>query len=160
MKEVWKDIPMYADIYEVSNLGRVRSKVTGTTSKGYPNHKGYLRAYIYLNGMVKKEFVHRLVALAFLPNPNGYPQVNHKDECKTNNCVENLEWCTGEYNRNYGTHKPICKSVEIDGKYFTSTTECAKYLKIPSGTLSGYLRGLRTMPEDLRVRNLKYAKNS
>lgn len=156
MKEVWKDIPMYANIYEVSNLGRVRSKVTGLITKGYPNHKGYLRAYIYLDGMVKKEFVHRLVAITFLPNPNNYPQVNHKDEDKTNNRLDNLEWCTSDYNNTYGSRSI---QVEVDGKSFLSMSKCAEYLGIPSGTLSSYLRGVHPMPKALQLRNLKLAKN-
>lgn len=159
MKEVWKDIPMYEGIYEVSTFGRVRSKVTGSITIGYPNHKGYLRAYIYLNGMMKKEFVHRLVAITFLPNPNNYPQVNHKDEDKTNNRVDNLEWCTCEYNNNYGTRSNHGVSVEVDGITFPSITKCAKYLGVPCGTLNGYLRGDHKMPEDLMNRNLSYARS-
>lgn len=164
MKEVWKDIPMYAGIYEVSNFGKVRSKVTGSITKGYPNHKGYLRAYIYLNGMVKKEFVHRLVALTFLPNPNNYPQVNHKDEDKTNNRIDNLEWCTCEYNNNYGSHNEnvsvtLGTPVVIDGIEFSSISKCAKYLNLPVSTINNYLTGKNKMPMSFKQRGLDYAKN-
>ena len=158
MKEVWKDIPMYADIYEVSNFGRVRSKVTGHIIKCYPNHKGYLRVVIHLNGRIKKEMVHRLVALTFIPNPNNYPQINHKDECKTNNMVDNLEWCTCEYNTNYGTRSKHSKPVEVDGIKFPSTKKCAEYLGLPCGTVSHYLRGERQLPHELKNRNLKYVE--
>ena len=163
MKEVWKDIPMYAGIYEVSNLGQVRSKITGAIAKCGFNHKGYLRAYLYLNGRVKKEFIHRLVALTFIPNPNGYPYVNHKDECKTNNRVDNLEWCTAEYNNNYGDHNnrvsaTLGTPVEVDGKLFTSITKCAKYLDLPVSTVNNYLTGRCAMPIGLASRNLQFAK--
>lgn len=159
MKEVWTDIPVYKGIYEVSNLGRVRSKVTGQLNTLYKNKKGYLITKIYLNGQFKNERVHRLVALTFIPNPNNLPQVNHIDECKTNNCVDNLEWCTCEYNVDYGTHSNHCKKVEIDGIVFPSISKCAKYLGVPHGTLSGYLKHNRKMPKELSIRNLKYAKS-
>jgi hypothetical protein len=160
MKEIWKDVPMYEGIYEVSNLGRVKSKTTGQLSTLCKNKKGYLIAKIYLNGQVKNERVHRLVAMTFIPNPDNLPQVNHIDECKTNNCVDNLEWCTCEYNVDYGTHSNHCKKVEIDGVVFSSINKCAKYLGIPHGTLSGYLKEGHYMPEEFVMRNLKYAENS
>ena len=160
MKEVWKDIPMYANIYEVSNLGRVRSKVTGLITKGYPNHKGYLRAYIYLNGMVKKEFVHRLVAITFLPNPNNYPQVNHIDYDKTNNRLDNLEWCTGEQNIQHSIEHLNCRAVYCDGKIFRSVNECCRYFKVAETTMRSWLNGQRKMPKFYQDCGLSYAKNS
>ena len=87
------------------------------------------------NGKVKAELIHRLVAIAFIPNPNELPQVNHKDENKDNNCADNLEWCDTKYNNTYGTRlyraaesckKPIY-CVELD-KVFDSGTEAAKEL--------------------------------
>lgn len=160
MKEVWKDIPMYAGIYEVSNLGRVRSKVTGLITTGHPNHKGYLRAYIYLNGMVKKEFVHRLVAMAFLPNPNHYPQVNHVDYNRTNNRVDNLEWCTGEQNVRHSIDHLNGKAVYCDGKIFRSVRECCRQYNVPDTTMRSWLNGQRKMPKCYQDRGLSYAKNS
>jgi hypothetical protein len=162
MKEVWKDIPMYEGIYEVSSTGKVRSKVTGKLTTTQVNKKGYEIARIYLNGLCKNERVHRLVAFAFLPNPNDYPQINHKDENKLNNCVDNLEWCDADYNNHYGTHiirssmnQP--KPVEVDGIEFSSITKCSKYLNVPHSTLNNYLRKPHTMPFDLKKRNLKFA---
>ena len=67
------------------------------------DYKGYLRLNLCKEGKQKPFKVHRLVAQAFIPNPNNFPQVNHKDENKENNCITNLEWCTNEYNHNYGT---------------------------------------------------------
>lgn len=118
MKEIWKDIPNYEGLYEVSNFGRVKSKDRtllharcGTqTRKGKllsaaKSTSGYLRVTLCKNNKTKTFSVHRLVAITFIPNPNNFPQVNHLDEDKTNNCVSNLEWCTQAYNNKYGTRE-------------------------------------------------------
>ena len=160
MKEVWKDIPLYKGIYEVSNLGKVRSKVTGKLATTFKSKKGYIVANIYLNGRCKHERVHRLVAITFIPNPNNYPQVNHKDEVKTNNCVTNLEWCDCEYNNYYGTHTERSsmhtpKEVEVDGVKFKSISKCARYLGLHHSTLNNYLIGKTKVPSWLQNRNLQ-----
>lgn len=108
-QEIWKPVDGFEDLYEVSNLGRVKSlnyHLTGKERiiKPFKNKKGYLRVNLFRNGKQKKFLVHRLVATAFIPNPNNLPQVNHRDEVKTNNFVENLEFCDAKYNANYGTH--------------------------------------------------------
>ena len=106
-EEIWKDIKGYEG-YQVSNFGNVRSLNYNKTKKikilipSLDNY-GYNYLLLYKNSKRKHFTVHRLVAQAFIPNPNNLPQVNHKDEDKTNNCVENLEWCTNKYNCNYGT---------------------------------------------------------
>lgn len=101
MEEIWKSIPGFED-YTVSNLGRVMNK-HGRIMK-LSNHKqGYKLIGLKKDKKLYCRQVHRLVALAFIPNPDNLPQVNHKDECKTNNCVDNLEWCDAKYNINYGT---------------------------------------------------------
>ena len=110
--EVWKDVVGYEGLYKVSNKGNVFSverlnlrgrKIGGRILKPRYDKDGYVKVALYKNGMVKHKRLHRLVAEAFIPNPNNFPQVNHLDEVKDNNNVNNLEWCTREYNVNYGT---------------------------------------------------------
>ena len=108
MQETWKKIDGYNGKYLISNYGRLKSfaqdKKNGKIKTGNLTHKGYLAVLLYDSKGNKKWFpVHRLVASAFIDNPEGLPQVNHRDEVKTNNHVDNLEWCTNEYNINYGT---------------------------------------------------------
>ena len=110
MKEMWKDIPGYERLYQVSNLGNVRSLNYNRTGeikllKQIPDKGGYKTIQLCKNGKPKHCKIHRLVAMAFIPNPNNLPAVNHKDENPSNNNVNNLEWCTIAYNNNYGTKK-------------------------------------------------------
>lgn len=106
MEEEWKDIEGYENKYQVSNLGRVKSLKSNIIMKQNLNKK-YNRYSIMLwkNGKSKRFWVARLVAKAFVfnPNPDIFTQVNHKDENKTNNNSDNLEWCTVAYNNTYGT---------------------------------------------------------
>ena len=122
MEEVWKDVPGYDGIYQVSNLGNVR---TVKMMKPFKIWNGYSVVSFYKDGKEKHQLIHRLVAQAFLENPNNLPQVNHKDENKENNVVDNLEWCTRSYNRHYGTSiqrmiKNKSKKISqysLDGKF-------------------------------------------
>ena len=125
--EIWKDIEGYSGIYRVSNLGRVISynrNKEGVFLTPCDNNNGY--QYVSLGrGVENRRYIHRLVATHFLPNPNNLPEVNHKDENKTNNMIwvnedgsidynkSNLEWCTHKYNINYGSHNDrLCKPVD------------------------------------------------
>ena len=92
---------------EVSDSGEVRNRETGYVLKPW-RHKGYPAVDIRCNGKKKKAFVHRLVAEAFIPNPDNLPCVNHKDENKANNNADNLEWCTVQYNNAYGSRQTMC----------------------------------------------------
>lgn len=92
------------DGYMITTTGKIYSLKRKKILKPWKNDNGYLVVGLYDNLGMHNLKVHRLIAEAFIPNPNNYPQVNHKDEDKTNNCVENLEWCNSKYNINYGSH--------------------------------------------------------
>lgn len=109
MSEIWKAIEGYGGKYEVSNLGRVRKGEKSVSQ--YKDCNGYMRISLYKDGKQRGVKVHRLVAMAFIPNPDNLPMINHKDEVKTNNHVDNLEWCTNKYNCNYGTVKERLDAV-------------------------------------------------
>lgn len=113
MVEIWKDIKGYEGLYQVSNLGNIKSlnynrKGISKILKQGLEKGGYLRISLSKNKKSKTKAVHRLVAEAFIPNPDNLPQVNHKNEDKTDNNVNNLEWCNVSYNINYGTRTERC----------------------------------------------------
>lgn len=111
--EIWKDISGYEGYYQVSNFGRVKRLPRHKASDKRETHNnirkpklepsGYLSVNLSKDNKARTYLIHRLVALAFIPNPNNLPQVNHKSEIKTENFVENLEWCDQRYNNCYGT---------------------------------------------------------
>ena len=107
MEEIWKNIEGYPN-YQVSNMGRIKRLSTGyyrrteKILKPQLQNNGYLHIKLSQKDKTKCILVHRLVAQVFIPNPNNLPQVNHINEDKTDNRVENLEWCTQKYNINYG----------------------------------------------------------
>ena len=105
MDEIWRDIEGYKGLYQISNKGRVKRlyKASERILKLHDNGRGYLRVALTKESSLKFIMIHRLVAQAFIPNPNNLPEINHRDENKKNNCVENLEWCDRVYNINYGT---------------------------------------------------------
>ena len=127
--EKWRPIEGYEGLYEVSNYGDVKSMDYNHTGKEKilrtQINRGYVQVALTTNNKQKRFYVHRLVAQAFIPNPDNLPQVNHKDEVKTNNSVDNLEWCTVKYNNNYGTaiersHKSQLKPIKqytLDGEF-------------------------------------------
>lgn len=107
MKEIWKDIKGFEGRYMVSNLGRVKSIKYRHHNKieilKQENNNNYKRVCLFTKDGKRKHFkVHKLVAMTFIPNPNNYNEINHKDENPHNNCVINLEWCNRSYNINYG----------------------------------------------------------
>ena len=108
MKELWKPFPGYEDLYRISNYGRVMSFAKGKPRILKPiaeRRNGYNMVTLYrkFGEPGQKVRIGRAVALAFIPNPDNLPCVNHKDEIKTNDRADNLEWCTKAYNTNYGT---------------------------------------------------------
>lgn len=100
--EEWRDIHGYEGLYQVSNFGRVKNCVRKTLKTIRTSVNGYGYVVLSKNCKQKLHLVHRLVAEAFIPNPDNLPQVNHKDENKLNNIYCNLEWCSAKYNINYG----------------------------------------------------------
>jgi len=112
MIEIWKDVKGYEGLYQVSNMSRIRNQ-KGHILSPADNGNGYLRFSLSSgNRAYKTNYLHRLVAVAFIPNPNNLPEVNHKDEDKSNNWIDNLEWCNVSYNRSYGTRKERCGIVK------------------------------------------------
>lgn len=124
MQEIWKDIEGYEGLYQVSNLGNVRSlnwAKRGIVKNLYlkKQNRGYLHVELAKNGVRKSATVHRLVAMAFIPNPGNLPLINHKDENPLNNRAENLEWCDCSYNSGYSLsrHPERAKNKKATEKY-------------------------------------------
>lgn len=177
MTEYWKDIKDYEGLYQVSNYGRVKSLNWHRTGeervlKGQKVGSGYLHIGLCKNGKKKHFKIHRLVAQAFIPNPDNLPEVNHKDENPSNNFVGtkennfkdgNLEWCTAKYNINYGSrnervvkkltgvynNKTKSKTViqlRMDGslvRIWPSVMEIQRQTGYSPGSISGCCRGER-----------------
>lgn len=164
MIEEWKDIVGYEGLYQVSNLGRIKSLGRyvnnnggleyreGKIMKSAKNNNDYLFIGLWKDGIRKNHTIHRLVAQAFIDNPNNFPEINHKDEDKTNNRVENLEWCNSKYNCNYGTHnermvkshlKPILQFSK-DGEFirrWESGTQVKRELGFNQSNITKCLKG-------------------
>lgn len=154
--EVWKEVLGYDQLYEVSNMGRVRTRFV--KGKGYTkdyiilnpldNGNGYLRFNWRSNNKQRTIYLHRLVAELFVDNPRHLTEINHLDENKHNNCANNLEWCTHKENCQYGTRnirvaektrkKVLC--VET-GQIFSSMKDAAIYLNVGNTAISNCLNG-------------------
>ena len=152
MEEIWKDIECFEGLYQVSNLGRVKRVATGRVLKGCKDRGGYLLVGLYKQGSASKKLIHRLVAQAFIPNPEHKSEINHIDENKTNNMVSNLEWMTAKENSNHGKRNervsksnsiPIIainlKTSEVQ-KYY-GTNECARQLGLDPSNITHVLKG-------------------
>ena len=113
MMEEWRAVPGYEGLYEVSNTGMVRSLRHNKIMSPNTNRYGYKYINLCKDGIIKTKTIHRLVAQVFIPNPDNLPEVNHKDEDKTNNSVDNLEWCVHIYNMNYRTRNIRAKETAI-----------------------------------------------
>lgn len=163
MEEIWKDIKGYEGLYQVSNLGKIKTVKGNKTRKLQYDNQGYAHILLCKNNTPKRYKVHRLVAEAFIQNPNNYPFVNHKDEIKSNNNVDNLEWCNAKYNANYGMTqikrintfkkqktKPFTKRKVIQYDYeqnfikeWQSINEASRKLGITKQSISECCRKLR-----------------
>lgn len=161
MEEIWKDIVGYEGLYQVSNLGRVKSlprlhkyvhgyymtKEKILSPRVCGKQREYLAVALNVDGKTKQYKIHRLVATAFIPNPYGYNEINHKDENKGNNKVGNLEWCSRSYNVNYGCRiekqrKALIKPVVAYSKSnkfvreFNSIVDASKFAKVDATNIS------------------------
>lgn len=169
MKEIWKDIKNYEGFYQISNLGNVRSldrikkskiknnnytKSNGKIIKKTVLNTGYEQVHLSKYGISKKKQVHRLVAEAFLKNPNNYKEINHKDENPLNNCVNNIEWCDRKYNINYGTRtqramKKLSKKInmyDLNNNFireFNGINEASRLMNISANTICLCCQGKR-----------------
>lgn len=148
-KEIWKPVVGYEGLYEVSNFGRV--KALNYARRGKEEilkpillKNGYYMVNLSKNNKKKQCYVHRLAAQAFINNPDNMPCINHRDEDRTNNRVDNLEWCSYGYNINYGKRNekhsekmcmPVCKYT-LDGE-FVEEYKSAKDAGIKNGLWQG-----------------------
>lgn len=125
VKEIWKDVKDFEKLYQVSNFGNIRSlnkldtlgrKVTGKLMKPIRRKDGYFDITLRKNNIQKHYLLHRLIAITFIENKNNYKEINHKDENKTNNNINNLEWCNRSYNINYGKANDKRRNKLINNK--------------------------------------------
>ena len=174
MKEIWKDVEGYEGLYQVSNLGNVKSLSFGARNirksnvhkllKLSPTNCGYYKVQLYKNGKAKMMYVHRLVATAFIPNPEEKPQINHIDGNKANNASFNLEWASCSENQRHaistglrepspmlgrtGADNPNSKAIlqyDLSGNFireWTGIAEAARALNVHSSSISSCLCGI------------------
>ena len=169
--EVWRPVPGYEGLYAISSIGRLRSLTRyKKVVKPLLTNAGYYQYQLWHKGVCRVASAHRLVAQAFIPNPENYPVVNHIDEDKLNNCVENLEWVTHADNCKYGTaierrtqhfdyskrrinnansikacSKPIAQFTK-DGKFvrnWKSASECSRETGLSISGIRSVVRGER-----------------
>ena len=138
--EIWKEI-RFCPEYKISNYGRVMSR-KGQIMKTIQQKDGYMRVSFWKDNKSISKYIHCLVAEAFIPNPNKLPQVNHKDENKSNNYVGNLEWCTASYNSSYGSRNktnsiPVLQYT-LNGEFiaeYPSILQASKIVGISDSTI-------------------------
>ena len=157
MEEIWRDIKGYEGYYQVSNIGSVKSLertvrngrgykiIPEKILEGYDNGNGYLYVKLCKEGKRNQYRINRLVAMAFIPNPNNLPEVNHKDENPKNNCVDNLEWCTRQYNVEYSKAKAVIGINKVSGLIveFPSAHEAERTLGINNSHIIACCKGKR-----------------
>lgn len=162
MTEIWQDIPDYEGLYQVSNMGRVRNTRSGRVLKAREKPNGYLGYALYTHSVATPFSAHRLVAGAFVPNPEGKPQINHINGNKADNRSENLEWCTASENqrhrfdvlrKNKTTGKPVI--CEETGQIFPTATEAARELNLCRSAITFCCLGKRLTTKNLHFKFLE-----
>ena len=141
--EQWRPVEGFEGLYEISNFGRVKSLKFDKERilKPGKDGDGYLSVSLWSDGKRNAFKVHRLVASAFIPNPMGLPEINHRDENPSNNEVGNIEWCSRLYNINYGTRtEKVSKPVEAS-KYEDFREICLRFASIMEAKRNGYNHG-------------------
>lgn len=144
--ETWKRIDSIEGLeeyknYEVSSLGKIKNCTSNKILKPRVLESGYLLMYLGANGIYKNFYLHRLVALAFLPNPNNFTDVDHIDGNKFNNAIDNLQWLSHEDNVKKSNNKKVL-CIELD-KIFESTTDASQQLGIDQSNISRCCNGKR-----------------
>lgn len=191
MEEIWENIEGYEGLYQISNQGRVKS-LERIDENNHPIKErimkpsmslGYLYVGLRKQGKQKRMRIHRLVAAAFIPNPNNKEEVGHKDETRTNNYADNLEWVSKKENNNMPLHKErvriaclnrreqisrymsesqkgssnsAARKVICDNKIYGCILECADYYGVGYSRMKAWLRGQNAMPQEWIDKGLKY----
>lgn len=143
---MWRTVKNY-DKYEVNTKGVIRNKKTKRPLKPDVCKKwGYLRVRLYTHqGKSKHILVHRVVANTFLDNPKNLPEVNHKDKNTSNNCVDNLEWCTSQYNSRHSKGKPVIMYCSLDKseRKFSCIREASEEMNIDNTSITRCCKGIQ-----------------
>lgn len=191
MEEVWKDVKGYEGLYQISNRGRVKS-LERINENNHPIKErimkpsmslGYLYVGLRKQGKQKRMRIHRLVAAAFIPNPDNKEEVGHKDETRTNNYADNLEWVSKKENNNMPLHKErvriaclnrreqisrymsesqkgssnsAARKVICDNKIYGCILECADHYGVGYSRMKAWLHGQNAMPQEWIDKGLKY----
>ena len=160
MSEIWRDIPGYEGLFWVSATGRVYNRRTGRILRAFPSGSGYLKVMLCYDATRHAALVHRLVAAAFIPNPDQKPQVNHKNGIKTDNAVANLEWCTMSENLRHrhrvlnqrgGRSKPVvCSETGVE---YPSAKEAAAALGLNRTGITQVCNGQQKTTKNLHFKH-------
>lgn len=154
--EEWRQVPKQGyPNYLISNYGRIYSKLKNKIMTPHIQQKGYHRIPLPYMGKYTNHFVHRLVALAFIPNPKNYPQVNHIDCVKTNNHVSNLEWCTNQMNSDHAYKNGRVCSLPKGEKHHSAILKEKTVLKIREQFKQGYTRKMLAKKFKIKVHHVK-----